>query len=355
MKKFIYSIAALAAIVVMGSCSQDSDLTSVKSSSSKVDSVTVSLNLNSGIEVSESSSNMGKSAVNSANTSLTRAAATRAGSTDSNGNFVPGVDEGTTYTAYFVAATTGNGYTEGNIVSIKSGLRTEEGNSVKVPNIAYNIYVTNYSDGTGGTISSLNVGDAFTSAFTEKTIETAAAVTTGNSTSSVKIPLPNTLPAEATTSLYLFGETTTKATTGSTGFSATVNLYTPYAAVAVSQANDIVTGVSYGAADNKTNYETTGTSSTDWYYMYIIADGYLTTVLGPTAGTTKPANYLNGTFNENSSIAYTLNSTSKSITLDNSIKAGTIYQYNVNKGGQLTLTVNAFDGTPITGDLDLDD
>jgi hypothetical protein len=348
MKKLFFSIAALAAIVVMGSCSQDSDLTSVKSSSSKVDSVTVSLNLNSGIEVSESSSNMGKSAVNSANTSLTRAAATRAGSTDHTlGNFVPSVDNSTTYTAYFVATNTGNGYTAGNIVSIKSGLNAGENTNVKVPNIAYTIYVTNYSD---ATISSLNVGEAFTSAFAVKNIETAAAVTTTNTTGSVDIPLPNTLPTAATSSLYLFGETTTNTTTGSAGFTATVNLYTPYAAVAVSKANDIVTGVFYGATDKSTEskYETTGTNTTDWYYMYIIADGYSTT--------NTPSNYDANTknFTENSAIEYNSQNPAYKA-LNKAIKAGTIYQYNVNKSGQLTLTVTAFNGTPITGDLDLDD
>jgi hypothetical protein len=336
MKKFIFSIAALAAIVVMGSCSQDSDLTSQKSSS-KVDSVTVGLNLNSGIEVTESSSNTGKSTVNSANTSLTRAAATRAGSTDATGNFVPSVDDKTTYTAYFVATADGNGYTQGNIVAIKSGLTTgSEGNTVKVPNIAYKIYVTNYPVQT-------TVGSKFSDSFTETEIYTAA--TKGN----VTIPLPNTPPAEATTSLYLFGETTTIATTtGSTGFSATVNLYTPYAAVAVSKTNDIVTGVSYGSTTTSTTtdtkaYETTGDNTTDWYYMYIIAAGY-----------TNAKNYSTSNFTENSAIAYTTDGTNTSyLALGYNINAGTIYQYNVNKSGKLTLTVNAFDGTPITGDLDL--
>jgi hypothetical protein len=322
----------------MGSCSQDSDLTSTTSSSSKVDSVTVSLNLNSGIKVSESQSPLSRAA---------KTVATRAGSTDAtSGNFVPQTDASTTYTAYFVAAATGDGYQEGNIVSIKSGLSgSEEGssNSVKVPNIAYKIYVTNYAPSTAPT-----VGSAFKNAFTETSINSAAAVTTHNTTGTVTIPLPNTIPAEATSTLYLFGETTAQATTGSTGFNATVNLYTPYAAVAVSKANDIVTGVSYGSISKATEnvYSTTGTGPTDWYYMYIIADGYKTT-------STHPSNY-NTDFTEFSAIAYTnISSSTAYLGLNNSIAAGNIYQYTVNKSGNLTITVKAFGGTTSTKDLDI--
>lgn len=342
MKKLIFSIAALAAIVVMGSCSQDSDLTNKTASSKTTDSVTVSLNLNSGVKVSESQSPLSRAA---------KTVATRAGSTDAtSGNFVPQTDAKTTYTAYFVATTTGDGYQEGNIVSIKSGLSEGSSNSVKVPNIAYKIYVTNYAPSTAPT-----VGSAFKNAFTETSINSAAAVTTDNTTGTVTIPLPNTIPAEATSTLYLFGETTAQATTGSTGFNATVNLYTPYAAVAVSKANDIVTGVSYGSISKATEnvYSTTGTGSTDWYYMYIIADGYKTTVLGPTANSTHPSNY-NTDFTEFSAIAYTnISSSTAYLGLNNSIAAGNIYQYTVNKSGNLTIIVKAFGGTTSTKDLDI--
>ncbi len=359
MKKLIFSIAALAAIVVMGSCSKDSDLTNTTASSKTTDSVTVSLNLNSGIKVSESSSSMTGSATRGAKTITTRAGIANT----TTGNFEPQTDASTTYTAYFVATTTGDGYQEGNIVSIKSGLSegSSNSNSVKVPNIAYKIYVTNDPN------SSLRVGNAFTSAFTETTINSAAKTTSNSNdivpsddqtTGDVTIPLPNTLPAEATSTLYLFGETTAQATTGSTGFNATVNLYTPYAAVAVSKANDIVTGVSYGstkqATPNDVLYSTTGTGSTDWYYMYIIADGYKTTVLGPTANTTHPHNYKTTNFQEYSAIAYTnISSSTAYLGLDNTIKAGNIYQYTVNKSGTLTITINAFGGTISTTDLDI--
>lgn len=333
MKKLIFSIAALAAIVVMGSCSKDSDLTNKTASSKTTDSVTVSLNLNSGVKVSESQSPLSRAA---------KTVATRAGSTDAtSGNFVPQTDAKTTYTAYFVATTTGDGYQEGNIVSIKSGLSEGSSNSVKVPNIAYKIYVTNYAPSTAPT-----VGSAFKNAFTETSINSAAAVATGNTTGTVTIPLPNTIPSEATSTLYLFGETTAQATTGSTGFNATVNLYTPYAAVAVSKANDIVTGVYYGSISKATKnvYSTTG--STDWYYMYIIADGYKTT-------STHPSNY-NTDFTEFSAIAYTnISSSTAYLGLNNSIAAGNIYQYTVNKSGNLTITVKAFGGTTSTKDLDI--
>lgn len=137
-----------------------------------------------------------------------------------------------------------------------------------------------------------------------------------------------------------------QATTGSTGFNATVNLYTPYAAVAVSKANDIVTGVSYGSTTEAgpTTYSTTGNSTTDWYYMYIIADGY----------TTNANNYSSSKYVENSAIAYTNSLSATAYTsLNNSITAGNIYQYTVNKSGNLTIIVKAFGGTTSTKDLDI--
>jgi hypothetical protein len=110
MKKLIFSIAALAAIVVMGSCSKDSDLTNKTAES--VGNVTVSLNVNSGIEVSGSSSSMDKSTVNSTKTLTTRAGETTVTTPDP---FTVDLSN-YKYTAYFVAAETAGDYTAGDLV-----------------------------------------------------------------------------------------------------------------------------------------------------------------------------------------------------------------------------------------------
>lgn len=344
MKKLIYSsIAFLAAIVVMGSCSQDSDLTSTTSSSSEVDSVTVSLNLNSGIEVSESGSAMSKS---SDNIPVTRAA-TRAGSTDYNGNFKPAPD-GITYTAYFVAKETGNGYTAGNIVSIQT-VNEGSNNTVKVPNIAYTIYVTNYSD---DNIKNLGIGSLFIDkAFKEYSLTTAATLADNDvkDGTKVKIPLPVTNPTEATSTLYLFGETTSDAATSGNTIKATVDLYTPYAAVAVSKTNTSVTGAAYNYsssnADQGIQYVgSTGETGDEkgWYYLYIIADGGYTT-----------ANYSEGSsdYTDYSWIDY--NDKYTNTGLNNKITAGNIYQYTVSQNGTLTVKINAFGNAQPTQELDL--
>jgi hypothetical protein len=88
--------------------------------------------------------------------------------------------------------------------------------------------------------------------------------------------------------------------------------------------------------------------------MYIIADGYKTTVLGPTANSTLPSNYNKKDFTEFSAIAYkNISSFTAYLGLNNSIAAGNIYQYTVNKSGILTITVKAFGGTTSTKDLDI--
>lgn len=243
MKKFIYSIAALAAIVVMGSCSQDSDLTSVKSSSSKIDSVTVGLNINTGIEVSESSSNMGKSTANSANTSLTRAGET---TVTTPANFSVDLSN-YQYTAYFVAAEKTDEYVKGALVrkvTVKSG-----DNPISVPAMKYNIYVTNYDPTT--TIN------AATGADQEQSIE----------------DLESQLPESSTSTLYLFGSqlgADFSATTATTNHKATVTLTNHYAAVCIA-ANDFVKSVTYKATttnDSRT-FVTDYVTNQSWYYMYI--------------------------------------------------------------------------------------
>jgi hypothetical protein len=136
MKKLFFSIAALAAIVVMGSCSKDSSLNNQTAKS--VGNVTVSLNVNSGIEVSGSSSSMDKSTVNSTKTLTTRAGETTVTTPDP---FTVDLSN-YKYTAYFVAAKTAGDYTAGDLV--RKVTVTGGANSISVPAITYNIYVTNY-------------------------------------------------------------------------------------------------------------------------------------------------------------------------------------------------------------------
>ncbi|MCH4016859.1 MAG: hypothetical protein LKG50_03690 [Prevotella sp.] len=335
MKKLIFSIAALAAIVVMGSCSNDSDLTSTTSSSSKVDSVTVSLNLNSGIEVSESSSSKTKSSAN--------VPVTRAGSTDTNNNFVPDYSTGGTtgaFTAYFVAAETKGGYTRGNIVEVKTGLNgsTDTGgatNTVKVPDIKYNIYVTNYDkDLTPNETASSRVGKTFSTYCDSVLITTGESLDAENKANTVTISLPKflytTTPASQT--LYLFGESKRNQFSTATNNSVTVELYSPYAAVAVSKSNSNVTNVYYGDySSDQSNiasaltYGSTGTEQTDWFYEYILAsDG------------TK-------SYTTNSTLKY--GTTPSYIAFKQNITAGYIYQFTVNNSGTLTIKVNPFSKT----------
>jgi hypothetical protein len=263
MKKFIYSIAALAAIVVMGSCSQDSDLTSVKSSSSKVDSVTVGLNISSNIAVAETNSSMVKSTTNTTNTSLTRASVTTRGTTTTTETDTHTATAGssykdvlkypTTYTAYFVAKGAQGDYRDGEIVrtaSITLSGTTGTTVNVKVPAIKYNIIVTDYNPDSniykvGGTIKDSNVNDTYEFSnklplsstdmhmygSTQKTTKDAS----GNSIS-------NNGDFSATTSES--SETGTTATQKTA--TAYVTLNSPYALVCVA-ANDFVSGVVYNA------------------------------------------------------------------------------------------------------------
>ena len=317
MKKFIFSIAALAAIVVMGSCSQDSDLTSQKSSS-KVDSVTVGLNLNSGIEVTESSSNMGKSTANSANTSLTRAGNTD-GSTTDPFNIV---DNGysTSYTAYFVSSKdqtiNSTSYKAGQIVKIKT---VKEGNnSLTVPNIEYNIYVTNYTPTTDVTgTSSITLTNLTEGTVGETDIQ----------------HIENNLPAYSTT-LYLFGQSSGVSLSNNSTVS--ITLTSEYAAVCVhvddNYIKDIHYGESSGTASETNKYATDKTGK--WYYMYIKP-----TLSNSTIDLAKSM-YVNGT----STSTYSLNQT---------ISANTVYKYTIGSydSGILEIKVATFS---YTNNQDLD-
>jgi hypothetical protein len=331
MKKLIFSIAALAAIVVMGSCSQDSDLTGTTTSKSKVDSVTVSLNLNSGIEVSESGSSMAQSTVNSANTSLTRAAGTRADATtgsttnsSSASTHNPTTDFAPTYpssyTVYFVADQAQGDYKDQEIVytmnitadntnlstvtTSGSATATEvySATGIKIPALNYKVYVTNYS-------TSQKAGGEFKA---------------------------ETLPTSSTT-LYLNNGvgTTADLTSKSTNRTVDVTLTNNYAAVAVAH-NDFVSAAKYNV-DN--NAYTDGTSDNSglgkWYYLYVRANS---------------ASGYNDALNTNSALTIKNIASITSYTLSKTIAAGNIYQYTINDnftgtGGNengLTISVTPF-------------
>jgi hypothetical protein len=315
MKKLIFSIAALAAIVVMGSCSQDSDLTNKTASSKTTDSVTVSLNLNSGIEVSESQS------------PISRAASTRADAT-SPANFAATVP--TKYTAYFVAAVKTDEFAKGalvRIVDVNTG-----SNTISVPAIPCNIYITNY------------------------TPETALSVNaTTDAEASVKA-LEDDLPMSSTT-LYLFGKT------GGVDFSkatsASVTLTNHYAAVCVqnnTNANSVnyISGVAFNGTGSITYLANTAyvlDTNTPWYYLYIKATDTSNTALANTSATS------NSTITLNSS-AFPKDLQNSTWPLDKDITAANIYQYTVSptNGGQgatLTVNVNAFTGSLQGGDLNV--
>ena len=332
MKKLIFSIAALAAIVVMGSCSQDSSLNNQTEKS--VGNVTVSLNVNSGIEVSGSSSSMDKSTVNS-----TKTLTTRAGSVDKDNNFSATLP--TSYTAYFVATKAAKGYSKGAIVQ-KVTVKEGNDNKITVPAIDCNIYVTNYDPYTP-----INI-DTTATKFKESDV----------------VALEDSLPKSSTT-LYLYGSSNADFSTSTTGttVSATVTLTNHYAAVCVSNnKNTSSTPVNYvtGVAFNYTNsdynngnlpfreikdYDTDNT----WFYMYIKA-----------SGTTKKTNV---STTSNSTISLNQNAFATSLanpnwSLDKSITADKVYQYTVKatNGGQgatLYVVETAFTGTPNTDDLNV--
>ncbi|MCH3992551.1 MAG: hypothetical protein LKF06_00520 [Prevotella sp.] len=334
MKKLIFSIAALAAIVVMGSCSQDSDLTNKTAES--VGNVTVSLNVNSGIEVSGSSSSMDKSTVNS-----TKTLTTRAGSVDKYNNFSATIP--TSYTAYFVAAKPAKGYSKGAIVQ-KATVTTTKSNSISVPAIDCNIYVTNYDPYTP-----INI-DTTATTFKESDV----------------VALEDSLPKSSTT-LYLYGSSNADFSTPTTGtvVSATVTLTNHYAAVCVSNnkntsSTNYVTGVAfnYTSSDysNKElpfreikDYDKTSDKNNTWFYMYIKAPG--------TKNNTNVSTTSNSTISLNQN-AFATKLANSTWSLDKSITADEVYQYTVKatNGGQgatLDVKETAFTGTPNKDDLNV--
>jgi hypothetical protein len=291
MKKLIFSIAALAAIVVMGSCSQDSDLTNkTASSKAKQDSVTIGLSINTGITVSESNSSMAKS---TANVPVTRAAvATRAEATSSSANtnttatdFAPIYPS--SYTVYFVADGKQGDYTDNEIVytmnitannsslttATTSGSATEvySATGIKIPAIKYTVFVTNSS-------TAQKAGDQFQQ---------------------------ETLPTSSTT-LYLNNGDGTKVnlTSTSTNRTVAVNLTNNYAAVAVAH-NDFVSKVTFTNGTHDMDYGDLALGS--WYYLYIKGN------------------------NTNSTITLqNIENVTSPIKLTKTITAGSIYQFTIN-------------------------
>jgi hypothetical protein len=312
MKKLFFSIAALAAIVVMGSCSKDSSLNNQTEKS--VGNVNVSLNLNSGIEISESQS------------PISRAASTRSDVTPQNfAAIVP-----TKYKAYFVAAEKTDEFAKGALVRIADV--TTGSNTISVPAIPCNIYITNY------------------------TPETALSVNaTTDAEASVKA-LEDDLPMSSTT-LYLFGKT--DGVDFSTATSASVTLTNHYAAVCVqdnTNPNSIkyVSSVAFNGTGSITYLANTDyvlDSKTPWYYMYIKATDTSNTSLANTSTTS------NSTITLNNS-AFTTDLQNNTWPLNKDIAADNIYQYTVKatSGGQgatLDVEEKVFQGAPTPGDLNV--
>jgi hypothetical protein len=272
------------------------------------------LNLNSGIKVSESQS------------PLSRAAGTRADATPT--NFTATVPS--TFTAYFVSETTTSEYAKGAIVRI-ANVKTGD-NSISVPAIPCNIYVTNYAP--------------------EKALSVNA---TTDAEANVQA-LENDLPMSSTT-LYLFGKT--DGVDFSAATSASVTLTNHYAAVCVqnnTNANSVnyISGVAFNGTGSITYLANTAyvlDTNTPWYYLYIKATDTSNTTLANTSATS------NSTITLNSS-AFTKDLQNSTWPLDKDITADNIYQYTVSptNGGQgatLTVNVNVFTGSPQGGDLNV--
>ncbi|MCI2088938.1 MAG: hypothetical protein LKK10_11810 [Prevotella sp.] len=352
MKKIIFSIAALTAIVVMGSCSNDSDLTNSTVSSETVGDVTVSLNINPGVKVSESNSSMAQSTTGSANKTLTRAAITRADASTSSANannptssFTPTLPS--SFTAYFVATTDEGDYKAGEIV--RTATVSTGSNSLKIPAIQYKIYVTNYTP-------SANITGTVTAGTSTETTVSKDSLSAGAEGEWNLERLEANLPTSSTT-LYLFGDSTAdfSTTTGTT--TATVRMVNHYAAVCVAH-NDFVNAVAYDTdsknANNITTYNDGG--SANWYNLYIRVNSVVSDA-GTTNSSLTLANIAGLSANSKTGDGKITETTDGVFTflLDKTIAANNIYQYTINDnysgGANLTVTATAFNGTPISDDL----
>jgi hypothetical protein len=346
MKKFIYSIAALAAIVVMGSCSQDSDLTETSISQSKIDSVTVGLSINTGITVSESNSSMAKSIANvpvtratvatRADETTTTTTVTEANTHTTTTNFAPTYPS--SYTVYFVAndgtADTNSkqgDYANGTIVrtitittNSTTGITSETPtakdqdnkgititssnsdntetytlSSIKIPAIKYDIIVANDAEDYIPTTQNLSAGSILLSTYYNSNV----------------YDFESSLPT-ASTKLYLYGKLGGKDLTSSntTDRNISISLKNNYAAVAVAH-NDFVKGVTFtnGTSDNTKDDMNYGDLTLgSWYYLYI---------------NTSSSTTVNSTINLQNIAGLKDNN---SVTLNPTITAGNIYQYTIN-------------------------
>ena len=315
MKKLFFSIAALAAIVVMGSCSKDSSLNNqtVKS----VGNVNVSLNVNSGIDVSESSSSLNNQTAKS-ETSTRAGISTRADGTagvnNPTTNFAPTYP--TSYTAYFVAKGDQNGYKDGEIVRVvtidnataptKDNPNVVTNTKITVPALDYNIIVTNYTP-------------------------TTNAPTAGGTWSDFETSLPT-----SSTTLYLYGQKENNLSSSTTTVvTANVTLDNNYAAVCVAH-NNFVTGVTYNVGQNAYTDGTSDNSGVGkWYYLYVRANS--------TSG-------FDDALNTNSTLTIHNITNVTSYILNRGISAGNVYQYTINDnftggtsgGDGLTISITPF-------------
>jgi hypothetical protein len=282
--------------MIMSSCSDDPELSTNIANSKNVSSITeISLNINSGIDISEDSSTF-------SNNSVTKVSTRSATSTPANFS----ADLPSQFTAYFVAAEATSEYVQGAIVR-KVTVNTGS-NSISVPAMKYHIYVTNY--------------DPANSLSTDKN---------SNQESAVKA-LEDNLPQNSTT-LYLYGESDADFSSTTSTANTTVALTNHYAAVCV--ANSHVESVNYKTSTTSSQGDTAYklNSEDTWYYMYVKAPSSGTTSTGLTIKVKDFSNIPDG----------------KEYTFSEDITADNIYQYTVNEKGGLIITVNAFDGvTPTT-------
>lgn len=288
MKRIIFSLAiVITTIMIMSSCSDDSALVVNTANSKNSSSVTeISLNINSGIDVSEESSTFFNSSAVKASTRSTTSTST---------NFSAKLPS--QFTAYFVAAEATSEYTQGAIVrkvSVSTG-----SNNISVPAIKYHIYVTNYAPTADKDINQ------------ESDVEA----------------LENSIPRDTT--LYLYGRSDADFSSTTSTANATVALTNHYAAVCVAN-NGHVKSVCYKDGTETTNYALDSTKQ--WYYMYVKAPTDGTTNTDFTVTVENLAGIPDGT-------EYTF---SENVTADN------IYQYTVNEKGGLIITVNAFEGVKPT-------
>ena len=294
MKKIFLSLAAVITILmIMSSCSDDPELSTNIANSKNVSSITeISLNINSGIDISEDSSTFTN---HSATDVSTRSVATTPA------NF--SAELPSQFTAYFVAAEATSEYAEGAIV--RKVTVTTGNNNISVPAIKYHIYVTNYDPA-----------------------DAPIADKSSNQESAAKA-LEDNLPQNSTT-LYLYGESDADFSSTTSTANATVSMTNHYAAVCVASTH--VESVNEGTSSAQGDAYQLNSEGT-WYYMYVKAPSSGTTSTDLTIKVKDFSNIPDG----------------KEYTFSEDITADNIYQYTVNEKGGLIITVNAFDGvTPTT-------